>query len=164
MIIGSFRNEAARDEAVARLRSAGFGAVTRYGPMPPEDERSPLPLVMLAAGVLGAAGAFGLQAYATGIAYPMNIGGRPNVFWPSYIPFTFEVGALCAMAAGFLAYVIVNRMPHLYDPVDESQAFRRASIDRWFVVLPDPDAPDRERLTQLLRAAGVAELDEAPSP
>ena len=138
MILAGFADEAAMRRAQARL--APFGLVETHSPAPPEgDEGSPLPLIVLVAGVLGAGGAFAVQAYANAVSYPMNIGGRPPVLWPSFIPSAFETGVLCAMLAGFVGFFVLCRLPMLYAPIDEAEVFRRASRDLWFLVLrPEP--------------------------
>src|SRR5690349_5902694 len=135
MILGSFASEKELMRAVDALHGEGLGPVETHTPAPLEEEHSGLKLVMLIAGLLGAAGGFGIQAYATGLAYRVDIGGRPDVFWPAYIPFTLECGLLAAMVAGFLGFLIVNRMPTLYEPIDESDEFRRASLDTWILAL-----------------------------
>jgi len=115
---------------------------------------------MLIAGLLAALGGFGIQAYATGIAYPIDIGGRPNVFWPSYIPFTLECGLLGAMLAGFFGFLIANRMPTLYEPIDESDEFRRASLDTWFLALRTSDPDRTDRAMEILRRLEPVRVEE----
>jgi Protein of unknown function (DUF3341) len=163
MILGSFASEKDLMRAVAALHGEGLGPVETHTPAPPEEERSGLKLVMLIAGLLGAAGGFGIQAYTTGLAYPIDIGGRPDVFWPAYIPFTLECGLLAAMLAGFFGFLIVNRMPALYEPIDESDDFRRASLDTWFLALRTED-PDRvRRAMDVLRRLEPMRLEELAS-
>ena len=53
------------------------------------------------------------------------------------------------MLAGFFGYLVVNRLPHLYDPVDEAMLMRGATRDRWCVAIRT-DAP--ERVHDLLRS------------
>jgi hypothetical protein len=130
--------------ALERLREAGIEVLETYtpGPVRSEVSGSTLPLAMFAAGMTGFVGCFVLMTYADVYAYPLNIGGRPAFAWPAFVPIAFEVGALCAMVAGFLGYFMVCRMPQLYDPVDECDSFRRASRDGWFVAIEtsDPEA------------------------
>jgi hypothetical protein len=143
MILAGFADRKAMLHAADTLRAAGLAAET-YSAMPPDDaDVSPLPGLMLLAGLVGAFGSFAMQTYATTIGYPLNIGGRPNFFWPSYIPFAFETGVLFAMAGGFVGYFAINHLPRLYHPLDESAAFRAATRDGWFVAISGAtgDAP-----------------------
>ncbi len=56
---------------------------------------------------------------------------------------------LVAISAGFVAFFVINRLPRLYDPVDECDAMRRATRDRWFLQVRSDDP---------------AMLDARPSP
>ncbi len=155
-----FRFEEARvlRDALERLKAADFISVETYTPMPLREEAaggpgavvpgagSPLPLLMFAAGMLGFVGFFLLMTYADVHAYPLDIGGRPRLAWPAFIPIAFELGVLCAMAVGFFGYFVLCRMPALYDPVDECESIRGASRDAWLVRVR---ANDPERLSEV---------------
>ncbi len=157
MILAGFADRQAMLDAARRLRAGGLSAET-YSPMPPdEDDRSPVPLLMLLFGLLGSFGSFAMQAYATTLGYRIDVGGRPNLFWPSYVPFAFETGVLFAIAGGFVSYLVVNRLPHLYDPVDESDRFRAATRHGWFVAVRG-DTSQAPHLLEALRPASVEEL------
>lgn len=155
MIVAAFRGPDGLSHALERLRAAGVGPVETYTPAPldGEDARSPLPLVILAAGLLGGAASFGLQAYSSLVAYPLIIGGRPKFAWVSFIPTVFENAVLLAVAAGFLGFMLINRMPRLYEPVDEADAMRRASSDRWCLSVQSEDPAVLDRARALLRDA-----------
>lgn len=165
MILAIFRTEPELMRAAAALSRAQVGRVETYTPCEPASEDppaapgfSPIPLIMLAAGVLGTVASFLLQSYATVVSYPLNIGGHPDFSWPAYIPTAFENGALVAMIAGLVAFLAINRLPLLYAPIDESDAFRNASRDGYFLAIRDPDperalaalAPFRPELVQEL--------------
>ena len=146
MILAAFRTEPELMRAAAALRDARIGALETYTPSEPEPETppieprfSPIPLIILAAGVIGTAGSFLLQSYATVAGYPLNIGGHPDFSWPAYVPNAFENGTLIAIVAGFVAFLAINRLPRLYAPIDESEAFRNASRDGYFLAIRGGD-------------------------
>ena len=135
MIFAAFHNQKDLLHAAARLRAEHGALVETYTAEEPDVSDAPdttisaIPLVVLAAGVLGTAGMFLLQVYGTTYAYPLDIGGRPDLAWPSYIPNAFEMGVLLAVATGFVAFLVANRLPKLYEPIDEQPAFRNVMRD-----------------------------------
>jgi hypothetical protein len=52
---------------------------------------------------------------------------------------------------------VVNRLPHLYDPVDEAMLMRGASRDRWCVSIRT-ETPDRAH--DLLRTLAAEQVEE----
>jgi ActD protein len=173
-LLAGFDSEQALEQAMERLSSAGVGETETYTPRPmravvaaqdsgPEDDGpsgSPLPLVMFIAGMAGFIGFFLLMAYADIRAYPLDIGGRPAFAWPAFIPIAFELGVLCAMAAGFFGYFVVCRMPQLYDPIDSCGQLREASRDGWFVAVRTADDAQLERVRGLLRGLAPSSVEE----
>ena len=105
------------------------------------------------------AASFALQVYANVWAYPLDIGGRPRFSWPAFVPTALENGILAAVAAGFFGYLILNRLPRLYEPIDEAIAIRRASRDLWCVAV----STDRtEEARQVLQACGADSIEVLP--
>jgi hypothetical protein len=148
-LLAGFDSSQGLQQALERLREAGIDVLETYtpGPVGTQVGGSTLPLAMCAAGMAGFVGCCVLMTYADVVAYPLNIGGRPAFAWPAFVPIAFEVGALCAMVAGFFGYFMVCRMPQLYDPVDECDSVRRASRDGWFVAIAtgDPESTAQAR-------------------
>jgi Protein of unknown function (DUF3341) len=173
IVLGAFESEAALTQAATYLRDLGFPIVETYTPSALIEARgSPLPAVMFAAGLVGAAAGLCLQIYAVtdwfngslwgllGGGYGVDIGGRPNIFWPSFIPFVFETGLLFAMVAGFFGFILLNRLPRLYDPIDESDAFREASRDGWFLAIRTEDERVRDYAREVLHDLPAARIEE----
>ena len=162
MILAMFTDEAGLTHALSRLRDARIGPLETYTPAPLEDGStgSPIPMIVLGAGLLGGAASFGLQTYSFTRAYEFHIGGRPEFAWPSFIPTTFENAILAAIAAGFLAFFFITGLPRHYDPVDESDAIRRASRDRWFVQVASDDRQVLQAAASILRGTNPVSLEE----
>ena len=164
MILAMWADEAGLARALSQLRDARVGPLETYTPAPLQDEpaSSPIPLIILVAGLLGAAASFALQTWSFTVAYPFDIGGRPQFAWASFIPTTFENAVLIAIAAGFAAYMVINRLPRLYDPVDESDAMRRATRDRWFLQVATEDPAVLARARSLLVGLHPVLVEELP--
>jgi hypothetical protein len=152
-ILVMFESEEALSGALNRLRTEPLFDLRTYTPKPldSEPDRSPIPLIVLIAGLLGAGAAFAMQVYANTRGYPLDIGGRPEYSWPAFIPITFEVGVLFAVLAGVFGYFAINRMPRLYEPIDEFDSMREAMHDGWLMAIRSDD-PER-----LLRARSIVE-------
>lgn len=140
-LLAKFETPEALVEAARRVREAGFRRWDTYTPYPVEGlaramglRDSPLPFVILAGGLAGLVGGFGMQVFATVIDYPLNIGGRPLFSWPTYIPITFELTILLAAFAGIGGLFFFARFPQPYHPVFRSEDFNEhASQDGFYL-------------------------------
>ena len=139
--MAEFDNPTALVEAATSARLAGYRKMDAYSPIPIDEldealglQRTRLPLLVLLGGILGGLGGFGLESWASAIAYPMNVGGRPLISWPQFIPVTFETTVLGAALTAFIGMWALNRLPQPYHPVFNVPAFARASTDRFFLV------------------------------
>lgn len=158
-------------KAIRRARKAGYERLDAYTPFPVPElaevlglPKSPVPLLALIGGVLGAGGAFFMQWYSAAIDYPWIVAGRPYNSWPSFVPITFELGILTASLFIFIGLFAISRLPRLHHPIFNAPRFRRVSRDRFFLLIEagDPRFDPREtrRFLESLGSRSVNEVKE----
>ena len=140
--MAEYDNATALVDAATKARLAGYRNMDAYSPIPIHEmdealglRRTRLPLLVLIGGILGGIGGFGLETWVSAVAYPMNVGGRPLISWPQFIPVTFETTVLGAALTAFFGMWALNKLPQPYHPVFNVDAFARASTDRFFLVI-----------------------------
>ena len=162
-VLGEFTEPDACVEAARRLRESGIAGLDAYSPYPLHgiDEalalpRSKVPIVALTGGVLGAIGGYALQWYLNSKAYPINVGSRPpHGFWTN-IPITFESGVLIAVLSIFFGSIFgFFALPRTYHPLFESERFRTASLDAYWVSAETSDEDAVPELEKKFREVGA---------
>lgn len=119
-------------------------------------KRSYLPKAAFIGGAIGAISGFGFQAWVFTRAYPINIGGKPLMAVPSFIPVTFECAILFAAFAIVITYLVKS---HLGPGADNKIYDERATDDRFVVVLDTSDQNNEE--TEIIKSKfeGTGALD-----
>lgn len=145
------------------LHDAGVKEMETYTPYPIEEIASGrgswVPGAMGILGIGGAVGGFLIQAYANTISYPVNIGGRPPLSWPAFIPVAFEIGALTAVVTGLFGYLLASALGTLSSPIDAVPGFSDVTDHRYAIVIRRQDA---ERVRGVLHdAPAVLPVPEA---
>ena len=154
--------------ATRRAHEAGYRKMDAYSPFPIEElseamghHHDSLPLLVLIGGIVGGAGGFFLQYYASVIDYPLNIGGRPPLSWPSFIPVTFELTILVAAFVAVLGMLGLNGLPMPYHPVFNVERFVNASRNRFFLCIESRDPLfDKEATAKFLESLEPREVCE----
>jgi ActD protein len=169
-LMAEFDNPTALVEAANRARLAGYRNMDAYSPIPIHElsealglRRTRLPRLVLLGGILGGLAGFGLEVWTQAIAYPMNVGGRPYVSWPQFIPVTFETTVMGSAFTAFFAMWALNKLPMPYHPVFNVPAFARASTDRFFLCIEatDPrfDQVATRTFLESLHPLGVSDVE-----
>lgn len=156
-------------DAVCRVREIGYRQLDAYSPFPIEEvahevadhKKSKVSLIVLIFGLLGAAAGFGLQVFVSAIDYPLNVGGRPLISWPAFIPVTFETTILFAAFSAAIGMMLLNGLPQPYHPVFNVKAFDRASQDAFFLVVEAEDPLfDATGTRGVLEGLGATEVND----
>lgn len=156
-------------DAIYKVKAEGYTALDAFSPYPVEaiseeienHRRSKVPLLVLVGALTGAVLGFGMQWWVSASAYPLNIGGRPLLSWPAFIPVTFELTVLLGAFSAVFGMFLLNGLPQPYHPVFNVKNFERASQDRYFLLIEARDKLfDPQKTRALLESAGSQEVHD----
>jgi hypothetical protein len=145
-LIAEFSDPDQLIEAANIAREAGYRNMDAYSPFPIhglaeaigfEDGR--MPWFAFFGGMTGLAVGFMLLYYVNVIDYPLNVGGRPLLSWPQFIPIMFECTVLATGLTVFIAQWALNGLPRPYHSIFNARNFERASQDKFFLCIEARD-------------------------
>jgi hypothetical protein len=141
--------------AAEKVRDSGYRLWDVHSPFPIHgiDEAmgirpTILPWLVLGGGLFGLTGGLFMQWWMNAKDYPYFISGKPLFSLPAFIPVVFECTILCAAFTAVFGMLFLNKLPMLYNPVFKSERFRRATNDRFFIVIDAEDPQFDERKTE----------------
>jgi hypothetical protein len=169
-LLAEFREPEQVVAAARAARSAGYRRLDGYSPQPVEGlaeaighRTSKVPLLVLIGGVVGCLSGFALQYWTMGIAYPINVGGRPLNTWPAWVPVMFELTVLIAAVTAVLGMLGLNGLPMPYHPLFHVRRFEGATRNRFFLCIEARDPLfDREATAAFLERQKPLEVYEVP--
>ena len=148
--------------AVKKVRYAGIRKLDAFTPYAIHGldttmglKRSWIPYATLVLALTGWCLGFLFQAWTSAIDWPLNVGGKPYVSWPAFIPITFEsmvlIGGVLTTLILFIACGLPNRKLPALDP--------RFTDDRFglFIDKTDPYF-DETKLRHLLKECDAEEI------
>lgn len=153
--------------AAERVRDAGFKNWDVYSPFPIHGiddamgtRPTILPFLVLAGGLIGLISGVALQWWTNAYDYPFLVSGKPLFSLPANIPIIFEMTVLFGSLTAFFGMFLLNQLPMLYNPLFKSARFRRATNDRFFVVIEAIDPKFQETATgEFLRSLGATAIE-----
>lgn len=154
--------------AARRTREAGFKKFDAFTPYPIHELDDAMDLhdnrvstATLIGGLLGCIGGFSLATWCASVAFPLNIGGRPLISVPMFIPVTFECTILLGGLTAAFSMLMMNGLPEPYHPVFNVERFSDASRSKFFLCIESDDPRfDRELTASFLESLGPEEIAE----
>ncbi|NOT47215.1 MAG: DUF3341 domain-containing protein, partial [Acidobacteria bacterium] len=133
-------------DAANKARLAGYTKTDAFSPFPLHEidealgiKRSILPLLVFGGGITGLLSGLALQTFVHYIDYPLNIGGRPYLSWPSFIPPSYELTILLAGFTAVFGMLFLNGLPRPYHPVFNVPRFALATREKFFLIIEAAD-------------------------
>ena len=115
-------------------------------------KKSRIPTVGFLAGAMGAVGAFVFQAWVFTESYPQNIGGKPLLSVPTFIPIIFETTVLFAAIAMVFAFLMRSKMGL---GADNKVYDLKATDDHFLILLSVKDGSNQDELKTALTEVGA---------
>ncbi|MFY7733718.1 MAG: DUF3341 domain-containing protein [Bacteroidia bacterium] len=121
-------------------------------------KRSRLTVAAFCFAMTGIVLALTLQTYASYFDWQMNVGGKPSLHIPTYIPITFELAILCTAFGMVGCFFAVNKMVW----GKNADIIDIRVTDDLFVVAIDiiPNKTDVAELSSILKNNGAIEIRE----
>jgi hypothetical protein len=153
--------------AARRTREAGFRKFDAYSPLPLHELDDAMDLhdnrvstFTFCGGLFGAIAGFSLCCWCA-IAFPLDIGGRPLVSVPMFIPITFELTILIGGLTAAISMLAMNGLPRPYHPVFNVERFASASRNKFFLCIEAEDPKfDRQATGAFLQSLGAEDVAE----
>src|SRR5580693_6948180 len=154
--------------AARRTKEAGFKKFDAFSPVPLHElddamdlHDNRVSLFTLIGGIFGGCSGFALCSWVEGVALPLNIGGRPLISVPMFIPITFELTILIGGLTAAISMLIMNGFPTPYHPVFNVDRFATASRNKFFLCIESADPKfDRQATATFLESLGAEEIAE----
>jgi len=167
-LMAEFESPGELVEAARLTREAGFRKFDAFSPYPIHElddamdlHDNRVSLYTLIGGLIGCVGGFGLASWVQAVALPLNIGGRPLISAPMYIPITFECTVLVGGLTAAISMIMMNGLPSPYHPVFNVERFANASRNKFFLCIESADPNfDRDATASFLESLNPEEVAE----
>lgn len=160
LLLAEYETPGACLKAAAKLRDAGFTKFDAHTPFPIHGMDAAMGMgdsrlgwIVLAMGLTGLMAGIALITYTNAIDYPLVVGGKPALSIPSYVPVCFELTILFSSLGAVFGMLGLNQLPRHHHPIFESDRFKAATDDRFFLSVEYADPKfDAARTPELLAA------------
>lgn len=163
-LLGKFWDPEKVLETLGQLQKDEVPVYDVYSPFPIHGiepylniKRTRLTVAAFIYGAMGLMTALLLMGLVFGVIWPMNIGGKPSLAWPDFVPISFELTVLFAAHGMVLTFLIVGQ----YWPGKKAVLMDDRQTDDVFVVAIDKNRiSDEQAIRQVFAAHGAYEITE----
>ena len=139
-ILAKFDNPAELLRAAKSVKDEGYIDFDCHTPFPVHGlddamglKRSIVGYIVGVGCVIGASAGLLLQWWVSTIAYPVVISGKPFFSWQAYMIITFILMILGGAFSALIGMFHLNRMPTFHHPLFNSENFKKATDDGFFI-------------------------------
>jgi hypothetical protein len=155
-------------EVGARCRDRGWRNLDAFMPYPVHGfeealglKKSLIPAAAKAMLVIGATLGLAFQIWTSSVAWPLNVGGKPLVSWPAFIPVVFECGVLLAGLTTIASLFHLGRFFPGKTIFDKTKILdERLTDDRFAVLVPLKGNGSASEISSFLKECGADEIIE----
>ena len=148
--------------AAAQVKEHGFRNVDAFTPYPVHGlsealgiRKSWVPYVTLVMGLTGAVLGLLFEIWTSAVDWPINVGGKPYVSLPAFVPVMFESGVLIGGTMTLAALLIACGLPNFRTPILD----RDITNDRFALYVPEAGTGwSQDRTLQILKATHPVDL------
>jgi Protein of unknown function (DUF3341) len=163
-LVGVYDDDEALLNAVRSVRSSGVNVHEVYTPFAIHGmddaigyKRSRLDIAAFMFGLTGTIFAITMMSLMMGFDWPMNIGGKPFIAAPDFIPVSFELTVLFAALGMVFTFFIVSGL----GPGAKKLVLDPRFSDDKFILAVDlsKNALSAEQISELMRTTGASEVN-----
>lgn len=162
-VVACFNDEEVLFPAVKKVRNAGYKIQDVYTPYPVHGldkalgmRDTSLHTAGFVYGITGTTTAISCMSWIFTKDWPMNIGGKPNLPLPAFIPIIFELTVLFAAVGMVLTFCYICQMA----PFVKKHHFHLRSTDDLFVMAIECTAKTNiDDLKGFMKSAGAVEIE-----
>lgn len=166
-VVAAFKSPDELLAAAKKTNAAGYRSVDAYSPIPVEGlveaidwKDDKLGWLVFGGGFAGITVGLGLEWWASVIAYPHNVGGKPLFSLPAFLPVFYECTILFAAFAATFGMLALNKLPQPHHPIFNAAAGVRASQDRFVLCIEATDPLfDRAKVEQFMNTLGAETVE-----
>ena len=164
-LCGVYEDEDVLMSAIKNIREAGVKIDEVYSPYPVHGlehalgyKRSNMSIAAFLFGLLGTSLALTMQIGMMGVDWPMIIGGKDYIPFPSFVPVTFELTVLLASFGMVGTFMVTSNLkpwgkPRIFDV--------RITDDKHVMAIDLADnSMDQSSIKSLLESNGASEVNE----